>query len=68
LEDDRGNYVFIDTAQPGPPVREFWEKNSEQPTVAPSFEAWLERFVADVEADRYAQDPERGWFVRQKEG
>jgi cell wall assembly regulator SMI1 len=65
LEDDRGNYVFLDTSQPGVPVREFWEKNREQPTVAPSLAAWLEEFVTAVEAGKFTQDPERGWFVRQ---
>jgi cell wall assembly regulator SMI1 len=65
MEDDRDNYVFLDTSQSGAPVREFWAKNPEKPTVAPSFEAWLEQFVTAVEANQYAQDPERGWFVRQ---
>src|SRR5205085_10979327 len=32
LEDDRGNYVFLDTSQPGGMVREYWERNPERPT------------------------------------
>jgi cell wall assembly regulator SMI1 len=64
LEDDRGNYVFLDTSQPGTPVREYWERNPEKPTVAPSLAAWLQEFVAGVERGEYAQDPERGLFMQ----
>jgi cell wall assembly regulator SMI1 len=65
LDDDRGNYVFLDTSQAGPPVREFWEGSTEQRTVAPSLAAWLRDFVAAVERGEYAEDPERGRFLRQ---
>ena len=64
LEDDSGNYAFLDTSHPGGSVREFWERNPEQPTVAPSLAAWLQDFVGAVERDEYAQDPERGVFLR----
>jgi cell wall assembly regulator SMI1 len=68
LEDDRGNYVFLDTTQPGAPVRQFWERNSEEPrTVAPSLTAWLEDFVGAVERGEYVADPERGTFTRRGE-
>jgi cell wall assembly regulator SMI1 len=66
LEDDRGNYVFLDTSQPGGTVREYWERNPERPTVAPSLAAWLRDFIAAVERGEYAQDPERGLFVRRQ--
>jgi cell wall assembly regulator SMI1 len=68
LEDDRGNYVFLDTSHPGGTVREAWERNPEQPTVAPSLAAWLQDFVDAVERGQYAQDPERGLFLRRGGG
>jgi cell wall assembly regulator SMI1 len=68
LEDDRGNYVFLDTSHPGGSVRESSERNPEQPTVAPSLAAWLQDFVAAVERGEYEQDPERGVFVRRRGG
>jgi cell wall assembly regulator SMI1 len=64
LEDDRGNYVFLDTTQAGPPVREFWEHNPEQPVVAPTLAAWLEELISGMERGEYAEDPERGLFMR----
>jgi hypothetical protein len=66
LEDDRGNYVFLDTTHPGGSVREAWERNPERPTVAPSLAAWMQDFVGAVERGEYAQDPERGVFLRRK--
>jgi cell wall assembly regulator SMI1 len=66
LEDDRGNYVFLDTSHPGGSVREYWETNPERPTAAPSLAAWLQEFVAAVERGEYAQDAERGLFVRRR--
>ena len=66
LEDDRGNYVFLDASHPGGSVRESWERNPEQPTVAPSLAAWLQDFVGAVERGEYAHDPERGVFMRRK--
>jgi cell wall assembly regulator SMI1 len=67
LDDDRGNYVFLDTSQPGIPVRQFWERNPEQPpTVAPSLTAWLEAFVGAVERGEYVTDPERGTFTQRR--
>jgi cell wall assembly regulator SMI1 len=68
LEDDRGNYVSLDTDQPGGSVREYWEENPERPTVASSLAAWLQEFATAVERGEYVQDPERGVFVRQGEG
>jgi cell wall assembly regulator SMI1 len=65
LDDDRGNYVFLDTSQPGAPVRQFWERNPEEPrTVAPSLTTWLEDFVGAVERGEYVTDSERGTFTR----
>jgi cell wall assembly regulator SMI1 len=64
LNDDRDNCVFLDTSQEPPPVREFWQKNKDQPTLAPSLAAWLEDFVNGVEAGEFTEDPERGHFVR----
>ncbi len=64
LDDDAGDYLFLDTGQPGDPVRAFWQDQSERPTVAPSLGAWLEAFVAAVERGEYVEDPERGSFLR----
>jgi cell wall assembly regulator SMI1 len=69
LDDDRGNYFFLDTSQAGAPVRQFWERNPEEArTVASSLTAWLEDFVAALERGEYAEDPERGTFTRQHKG
>src|SRR5262249_48196937 len=59
LDDDRGNYVFLDTSHPGGSVRESWERNPERPTVAPSLAAWMQDFVDAVERGEYTHDPER---------
>jgi cell wall assembly regulator SMI1 len=67
LDDDRDNYTFLDTTQPGQPVRQFWKRNPEQQTVAPSLAAWLEHFVTGVEAGKYTVEEERGAFMRAPE-
>jgi hypothetical protein len=64
LSDGAGNYLSLDTSQPGAPVREYWAGSPEQPVVAPSLAAWLEDFVNAVERGEYEQDPERGSFLR----
>jgi cell wall assembly regulator SMI1 len=66
LDDDAGNYVFLDTSQPEPPVREYWLGQPEQPVVAPSLTAWAENLVRAVEAGQYEEDPERGTFLRRQ--
>ncbi len=65
LDDDSGDYLCLDTTQPGTPVREFWQGRTEHAVVAPSLTAWLEDFVATVERGGYVQDSERGSFSRQ---
>jgi cell wall assembly regulator SMI1 len=67
LGDDRDNCVFLDTSQEGPPMREFWQKNPEQPTTAPSLAAWLAEFVSGLEAGQFTEDPDRGHFVRRSD-
>lgn len=64
LEDDDGNHLFLDTSQPGNPVREFWQGNPDHATAAPSLAAWLEQFVAAVEKGQYHEDSERGTFLK----
>jgi cell wall assembly regulator SMI1 len=64
LDNDDGDYVCLDTAQPGAPVREFWQDRREHPVVAPSLEAWLEDKVTAMERGAYHEDPERGSFLR----
>ena len=68
LDDDSGDYVFVDASQPEAPVREFWQGKSERPVVAPSLAAWLAQFVAAVERGEYHEEPERGTFFRQTAG
>jgi cell wall assembly regulator SMI1 len=64
LDDDAGNYLFLDTSQPRPPVRAYWLELDKQPQAAASLTAWLEDFVNAVEAGQYDEDPERGTFLR----
>jgi cell wall assembly regulator SMI1 len=64
LEDDRDNYVFLDTSQPAAPVRAYWQDTKERPVLAPSLAAWLKDFVEAVSRGEYVQDPERGDFLR----
>jgi cell wall assembly regulator SMI1 len=64
LDDDQGDYTCLDTQTAGHPVREVWRGQKDHPPVAPSLAAWTTAFVADVEAGRYSEDPERGEFLR----
>jgi cell wall assembly regulator SMI1 len=68
LEDDSGDFVVVDTGQPSAPVREVWQGQKEHPVAAPSLAVWLDQFVRDVEQGRYVEDPERGTFLRRREG
>jgi cell wall assembly regulator SMI1 len=64
LDNDAGDYVCLDTAQPGTPVREFWQDRNDHPVVAASLEAWLADVVAAMERGDYHEDPDRGSFLR----
>jgi cell wall assembly regulator SMI1 len=65
LDDDDGNYLGIDTSTAEHPVCACGDDKPEQRrVVARSLVAWLEDFVAAVEAGRYREDPERGSFLR----
>jgi cell wall assembly regulator SMI1 len=64
LEDDDGDYMFLDTSRPEPTVHEFWLGKPEHPAVAGSLSERLESFVAAVERGEYVEDPERGDFLR----
>ncbi len=64
LDDDSGNYLCLDPTLPGVPLREFRSTSPEAPTVAPSLGAWLVDFVQAVEGGQYAEDSERGQFIR----
>jgi cell wall assembly regulator SMI1 len=64
LDDDNDNYVYLDTRQPGFPVRESWHGKQEHPVVGESLTAWVEQFLADLEKGHYAEDPERGEFYK----
>jgi cell wall assembly regulator SMI1 len=68
LDDDRGNYLAVDTGAPGHPVRECRQGHSENAVVAPSLTRWLEKFVEELEKGKYHEDPERGTFFRSAEG
>jgi len=65
LDDDAGDYLFLDSREPNGPVRAFWLGQRQQPIVSPSLSAWLEDFVAALERGEYVEDPERGTFMRQ---
>ena len=60
LDDDNGNYLCLDLAAPGSPVRECWRGRAEHPLASPSLTAWLEAFVNALERGDYVEDPERG--------
>jgi cell wall assembly regulator SMI1 len=63
LDNDAGDYRFLDTTVTPAPVREFWLGKSEHKIVASSLTAWLEVFVDHVEKGDYREDPERGTFM-----
>jgi cell wall assembly regulator SMI1 len=67
LDDDAGDYVCLDTSQPGVPVREFWLDRKEHPVVAPSLEACLAERIEAMERGEFSEDPERGTFLRRLE-
>jgi cell wall assembly regulator SMI1 len=68
LEDDRGNYVLMDTSQPGAPLRVYRQQGAEPTALAPSLAAWLKQFVTAVEHGEYTEDSERGLFLRRRHG
>jgi cell wall assembly regulator SMI1 len=67
LDDDQGDYLCLDTAKKGVPVRGFYLGNTEHEEVAPSLTAWCEDFVKAVEAGQYHEDPEHGTFMRKSQ-
>jgi cell wall assembly regulator SMI1 len=66
MDDDAGDYLFLDTSKAEPPVRAYWLDQEQQPQVAVSLTAWVEAFVKGVEAGAYTEDPERGTFLRRR--
>jgi cell wall assembly regulator SMI1 len=64
LDDDAGDYLFLDTNENTVPVREFWLGNKDHKAVAPCLARWLADFVQHVEQGKYREEPERGTFVR----
>jgi cell wall assembly regulator SMI1 len=66
LDDDSGDYLFLDTTRPEIPVRGYWQGSPEQPVIASSLTEWLEGFVDAVERGDYQEDPERGTFSKSK--
>jgi cell wall assembly regulator SMI1 len=66
LDDDGGDYLCLDTSQPGAPVRAFWLGQAEHPVVAPSLGDWVAEFVKAVEAGEYHEEPERGTLLRRQ--
>jgi cell wall assembly regulator SMI1 len=67
LEDDQGDYLCLDTAKKGVPVRGFYLGNTEHEIVAASLTAWFEDFVTAVEAGKYHEESERGDFLRKSQ-
>lgn len=64
LEDGAGNYLCLDTRQPGTPIRAYWVGQADHEIVAPSLVVWLEDFVTALERGEYHEDPERGELIR----
>jgi cell wall assembly regulator SMI1 len=64
LDDYQDDLIVLDPTQAGVAVREVWRGREDHAVVASSLTAWLERFVADVEAGRFHEDSERGEFHR----
>ena len=60
LDDDAGDYVFLNTGSNPASVRTFWLGNKAPEMLAPSLVAWLADFVGRVEKGEYREDPERG--------
>jgi cell wall assembly regulator SMI1 len=63
-DNNESDYLCLDAGQPGCPVCECWSGEPDHPVVAPSLEAWAERFVTGLEQGAYHEDPERGTFQR----
>jgi cell wall assembly regulator SMI1 len=63
-DSNESDYLCLDAGQPGCPVRECWSGQPDHPVVAPSLQAWAERFVTGLEQGAYHEDPERGTFQR----
>lgn len=64
LDNDQGDFLYLDTRRSGTPVRSFGLGQKKHPVVAPSLSAWLNDFVTAVERGDYREDPERGTFLR----
>jgi cell wall assembly regulator SMI1 len=64
LDNDAGDFRFLDTKSPTPTVCDFWLGEKDRPTIAPSLSAWLEDVVSHMEKGEYQEDPERGTFMR----
>lgn len=64
LDNEQGDFLFLDAGLADAPVRAFWLGQEEQPTVATSLAAWLDDFANAVERGDYREDSERGAFLR----
>jgi cell wall assembly regulator SMI1 len=67
LDDYQDDLVVLDTGRAGLPVEEVWEGRDDIIEAGSSFEAWLNTLLADFEAGRYHEDPERGDFLRSRD-
>jgi cell wall assembly regulator SMI1 len=61
LENDRGDCLCLDAAGP---VRAFWGGQTAARVEAASLSEWIMRFLGNVQAGKYHEDPERGGFLR----
>lgn len=68
LADDQGNAIVLDPTAEGRPLREVWRGNDVHAVRARSLADWAEGLLADFEANRYVEDPERGEVMRVSEG
>ena len=64
LDDDAGDYLFLDTSKKGVPVRSFYLGTTTQEILALSLQAWLEDFVTAVEAACIMRNRSASTFMR----
>jgi len=64
LDNDAGDFLFLDTSQTGASVRRFCLGEDEHAVEAPSLTEWLRDFIENVEQGKYTEDQERGRFLR----
>jgi cell wall assembly regulator SMI1 len=66
LDDGQGDYVCLEAGEKEKgAVREVWRGQDEAEVVAPDLTTWVAGLLADFEAGKYHEDPERGGFHKE---